>query len=242
MKPFSDVLSDIEKLKGLELNSIRKGAEITITEVDWDQKRIYLTNSNSVNKSRPFEELEKLWEAACKKVAIHVDSELGGSGSSRNQPETILANLPYFEWLRYKNKKHLALVKKSSHNFGTLKKMDAVATEEAKILLKELDASKIQTNVTQIIIVSGDIANHARTLERMLGVAGKAVSQGVYDFDLPSSKLRLASSSVILEKIPEGTYLVNMNPVSMLNGKTVNIAGLKYTIELGKGLFLLHQL
>src|SRR6185503_4271360 len=107
---FSDVLSDIEKLKNKKLSSIRKGAEITIEEVDRTNDRLILTTARGKKKSRPLSEIQMLWERLCANAALHVDSALGGSGSSRNQPETILANLPYVEWLSNERKKHIALV------------------------------------------------------------------------------------------------------------------------------------
>jgi len=58
--------------------------------------------------------------------AVHVDEVLHGSGTSRNQPETILANLPYVEWLKLDNKKHIAFVGKNTHLYGTLKQMDSI--------------------------------------------------------------------------------------------------------------------
>lgn len=122
MKTFDEVLKDIEiNLVGLKLPSIRPGAEITIVKLDRMDESIHLTTSKGQPKKRPFKELEKLWRALCDNPAIHVDSVLKGSGSSRNQPETILANLPYVEWFKHSGKKHLAIQSTNSHKFGTLK-------------------------------------------------------------------------------------------------------------------------
>lgn len=75
---------------------------------------------------------KKIWDQLCSKPAVHVDAVLGGSGSSRNQPETILANLPYIEWLRINNKKHIVFVGEATHDFGTLRQMDPIQAEQIR--------------------------------------------------------------------------------------------------------------
>jgi hypothetical protein len=54
---------------------------------------------------------------------IHVDSVLFGSGSSRNQPETILANMPDVEWLNLNDRKHIVWVGRQTHEVGTLREI-----------------------------------------------------------------------------------------------------------------------
>lgn len=95
---FDEVINDIGKMVGLELESIKPGANIKLNGIDRTAKRIELITSAGKIKTRPFSELEKIWNKLCSSPAAHVDSVLGGSGSSRNQPETVMANLPYIEW------------------------------------------------------------------------------------------------------------------------------------------------
>lgn len=100
---FTDVERDVHKLIGLELNSISRSAAITIENIDDEQERLIIRPKNGNSRSRPMDELKRIWDAMQKEPAVHVDKVLNGSGTSRNQPETILANLPYIEWLRIDN-------------------------------------------------------------------------------------------------------------------------------------------
>lgn len=113
---FTDVERDVHKLIGLELNSISRSAAITIENIDDEQERLIIRPKNGNSRSRPMDELKRIWDAMQKEPAVHVDKVLNGSGTSRNQPETILAKLPYIEWLRIDNKKHIAYVGESTHS------------------------------------------------------------------------------------------------------------------------------
>lgn len=136
MKTFSEVLSDLEELKGLRLQSISgQAAPFTIDEIDRENDRLIL-GVNDKQKSRPLEELRRIWDEMYQKPAAHVDSVLGGSGSSRSQPETILANLPYVEWLAIQGKKHIAYIGENTHPMGTLKKMDDETAEEFEQMMR----------------------------------------------------------------------------------------------------------
>src|SRR5690606_35913078 len=112
---------------------------------------VWLRTRKGKERSRPFSELRRLWQALQMSPAIHVDSVLGGSGSSRNQPETILANLPYVEWFQYDGKKHLTLVGSPTHPNGTLKQLDPLRAQEIRSKMKkELDS---QPTTSAILIV-----------------------------------------------------------------------------------------
>lgn len=136
MKTFLEVLDDLEQLKGKRLESISgQAAPFTIDEVDRANDRVIL-GINGNQKSRPLEELRRIWDEMCARPAAHVDSVLGGSGSSRSQPETILANLPYVEWLNIKGKKNIAYIGANTHAFGELKKMDDTTAEEYEQMMR----------------------------------------------------------------------------------------------------------
>ena len=60
--------------------------------------------------NRPLLELERIWCELQRSPTVHVDKVLNGSGSSRKQLETILANSPYIEWAKILNKEHLVFV------------------------------------------------------------------------------------------------------------------------------------
>ncbi len=241
MKKFKDALKDIEKLAGLQLQSIRPGAEIMIEEIDWTSERISLKTSQGRLRSRPFSEMEQLWAALHKKTAIHVDSELAGSGSSRNQPETILAHLPYIEWFMYSRKKHLAFMHMPSHALGTLKRMDDIAAEEMRRKLLAAETAMRGAGIARIIVVSSDLANHANMLEQMTGSKGQALQQGAYEFVLPSSRLLLVTENAVAGSIPKGTYLVIEGSPPLQGTKNVEIAGQKYKLMATMGLCLLYM-
>ena len=135
MKTFEDVIRDIgDHLLNLPLQSI-SGRSIPFRVVNLDSARrsyfLQLEGSAKV-KSRPYDELERIWQEMTSKPAVHVESFLGGSGSMRSQPETVLANLPYVEWLQIDGKKHIAYIDENTHEFGTLKQMDDGRFEDYK--------------------------------------------------------------------------------------------------------------
>lgn len=135
MKSFNEMLTDLEQLKGLPLSSISgQAAPFRIIEIDRENDRIVLDLGGST-KSRPLEELRRIWKVMCEKPCAHVDSVLAGSGSSRNQPETILGSLPYVEWVNIKGKKNIAYIGEETHERGTLKKMSAEKTAEYEELM-----------------------------------------------------------------------------------------------------------
>ena len=241
---IQDVLEDIEKLKNLNLKSIKNGADVLILEVDWTDRRINIVTSSGNHRSRPFSEIERIWSALCDKPAVHVDSELGGSGSSRNQPETILANLPYIEWFRHDRKKHLVKVGTPSHPYGTLKMMDDF---EADKLKEENKLDKINflenTSIAEIIVVSSDLKDNAEKIEIISGKNGIAISQGVYEFSLPMCNLRLVAHTKTSEGIELGTYLVMPgSPVSNTISKLVKIGKDNFTLQKLNGLSMLFKI
>ena len=135
MKSFQEMLIDLEQLRGLPLSSISgQATPFRIQEIDLANDRILL-DVNGTQKSRPLEELRRIWEVMCSLPAAHVDSVLGGSGTSRSQPETILANLPYVEWLTVAGKKNIAYVGEDTHEKGTLHKMDDDKATEYQALM-----------------------------------------------------------------------------------------------------------
>ncbi|EHV9720174.1 DUF262 domain-containing protein [Vibrio alginolyticus] len=135
---FKDVLSDVEKLVGKRLQSLNpKTQPIYITKIDTDSKK-YFVSSNPDEQGSPrfFWELEAIWSDLTQKGFCNVDQSLFGSGSSRNQPETIFANLPYIQYFRFKGKKHIFLRGTPIHEFGTLSEL---AGDELSSILSKID-------------------------------------------------------------------------------------------------------
>ena len=111
----------LRTMVGLKLGSISGKTDITITAADYD---VITVRAQSGVKSRPTEELRRIVLKMDFGQPIHVDSVLFGSGSSRNQPETILANMPDVEWLNLNGRKHIVWVGRQTHDLGTLKEIE----------------------------------------------------------------------------------------------------------------------
>lgn len=197
---FSDIINDLVKLEGIRLNSIRPGAEITIKQVDLDQKKVIVESSSGKLQSRPFAEFQRIWEALLASPAIRVEEVLNGSGSSRNQPETIFANLPYIQWLRIDNKKHIAYVGAPIHPYGTIQQMDSIQVVQ---LTSKIAQAAISTGVI-VLVVTDDIVSSAKTISALTGNPGKAESWGYYVYPLKDQRIILADTAKL--NIPCGTY------------------------------------
>ena len=183
---FTDVERDVHKLIGLELNSISRSAAITIENIDDEQERLIIRPKNGNSRSRPMDELKRIWDA----------------GTSRNQPETILANLPYIEWLRIDNKKHIAYVGESTHPFGTLQEMDPVNAVEIAAKLK---ASARKANFSSVI-VSKDINASISSVQKICSGKLSTVDKGIYQIETKSDLIVFLSAETC--GLEEGTYAV----------------------------------
>lgn len=198
---FDTVISDIQKLIGLRICSIKVGSNISITSVDVENQRVFLTDASGNRKSRSFDELRRVWDCLCLDEVVHVDSVLKGSGSSRNQPETILANLPYIEWLTISNKKHLRYVGKNTHPLGTLKQMDSILFFQLK---EKLTATR--TSYPASVLIVNSLKSYATWFETLTGVSPAVVASGVYKIDQLGSEVWLTTPSITDEKLSVGIY------------------------------------
>lgn len=134
---FEDVIDHLEKMVGMELEAIvgTKGANppITVLSVDRDNRRYVVDKTESTNRrTRPFSELQKVWDVLSTKGFANVDQAISGAGSSRHQPETVIANLPFVEHFKYEKKKHLYLKPENTHALGTLKELSVSESRELK--------------------------------------------------------------------------------------------------------------
>ena len=216
---FAQLINDLKILEGLTLQSIRPGAELTIERVDVEQGKVLISSKNKRVQSRPLSEFQKLWDELCASPAIHVDEVLHGSGSSRNQPETILANLPYIEWLKINNKKHIAYVGTPTHSFGTIKRMDAPLASTVSSKYLALDTP----NTPVTLIVSDNIATTAASFINEFGKSPTPISEGVYELRLKTNLILLASNTKI--SIPCGTYI---------ELKTMRTSGFSHVVNIGE--------
>ena len=221
---FTDVINDLVKMEGLCLHSIRPGADIVIETVNIDQKKLTIRNASGKTQNRYFAELERIWEALLANPAIRVEDVLNGSGSSRNQPETIFANLPYIEWLKIDNKKHIAYVGHISHSYGTLLQMNSAAADKISN-----DKPMIQAqNLSTTLVVTDDLAKTSKTLVSLLGTTPTAISEGVYEFKSVTHCILLVGSTKT--RIPTGTYSEIKTSVPCKYGQTIQIAGKRWGV------------
>ena len=221
---FTDVMKDIHKLVGLELNSIRPGAKITITDVDEERGSLILRTSSGQNRSRPIDELQKIWNEMMVKPAVHVEGVLHGSGTSRNQPETILANLPYIEWLKVDNKKHIAYVGKNTHAFGTLRQMDSVLAVEVTAKMRESKGGGKFTTA----IVAKDVNQSIQEMETICQGKVTTLEKGIYQLQTHVDTIIFLSADVW--GLEEGTYCVIESSAPMSTQKRLALYGKYYSV------------
>jgi hypothetical protein len=227
---FSSLLSEIEKLEGLQLRSIRPGAELSILEVNHGDERFLIRNADGTKHTRPFSEIRGLWEQLLSSPAIHVDSAIGGSGTRRNQPETILANLPYVEWLNYRGRKHIAFVGHRTHEPGTLKRMDAV---EAEVWKKRLEGAET-TNLPTIIVITTDVREATANLESVTGLKVESIESGIYKQDHNGLRIFIVAQGSLQSVVEPGTYVLVKGISIPHNSSPIRLAGQNlYPVVLG---------
>ena len=135
-KTFQDVLRDIqENLIGKTLHGISGAASsFIVTKVDYQNDYIVL-DVQGKRKTWSFERMNRVWNEMYYRPAANVEVVFGGSGSSRNQVETIYASLAYVEWLYIKGKKCVAYVGADCHPYGELRHMDREKEEQYSALM-----------------------------------------------------------------------------------------------------------
>lgn len=126
---WNQTYHNLRQLIGLKLQSISGRSDIRILDVDPDAITL---EGSSGKKRRPTSELKQIVSKMDIGEPIHVDSILFGSGSSRNQPETILANMPDVEWLNLNDRKHIVWLGHKTHEPGTLKEIEAFQASEIR--------------------------------------------------------------------------------------------------------------
>lgn len=225
---FNDVKKDIIKLIGLDLESVRPGAGIRILNVDEEQGNLQLETVSGQVRSRPLLELERIWNELQKSPAVHVDKVLNGSGTSRNQPETILANLPYIEWAKIHNKKHLIFVKEKTHPYGTLRQMDKAASAKLSVLI---DDSQRKVDIS-IVIVTADIKSSIEQFQSFCGGVITAKEPGIYLLETNASLIAFVSPTQIgLEvgsyPIVEATYAIDKSAIVNILGEELFPLGIQ---------------
>ena len=137
-----------------------------------------------------------------RKPAVHVDLVLHGSGTSRNQPETIFANLPYIEWVKINNKKHIAFVGENTHAYGTLRQMDAIDAAN----IENNFETETNTGAASIVVVTPDASSALNYLSSCLSGSVTTIENGAYKFVSSTVDALIVLSSKV--RLPVGCYSV----------------------------------
>jgi hypothetical protein len=117
---FDNLLDDIEQLINLPLKAITATtADITILSIDRESGRYVVKSEDSKRElKRNIRELESIYASIIKDGYCNVEQALQGSFTSRHQPETIFANLPYIQYFKFERRKHLILREGNYHPLG----------------------------------------------------------------------------------------------------------------------------
>ena len=207
---FEDVIEDIKKLVGKTLNSIKPGANVQVVRVSTEENQIELVNSKGKRRTRPVTELRLIWDQLCLHPVVHVETVLSGSGSSRNQPETIFANLPYIEVVHIDGKKHIALVGKPTHSIGTLREMDAIFAHKVRTAAQETRQA-----LPAAIIITEDTRPISSILEGFSGLRPTSLIPGIYCHKIQDKEILVVGMSSVSKPLPVGVYIPfdsNANP------------------------------
>lgn len=154
-KTLHDVLKDIEtELVGKILHGISGAAsEFSIAEVDYANNNVVL-DVQGKRKTWTFKRMEKVWLEMYYRPAANVEVVFGGSGSSRNQVETIFASLAYVLWLNVNAKKCIAYVGENVHPYGQLQRMDEEQEAHYNELMKAENPSNPLLDDDEILEVT----------------------------------------------------------------------------------------
>jgi hypothetical protein len=199
---WNQVRIHLKKMQGSLLPSISGKSDIRVTEID--DEYIHLQTIGGDAKSRPLSELLRVVEKMKLNLPVHVDSALGGSGSSRNQPETILANLPDVEWMRLEARKHLVWLGRKTHDVGTIKEADAFTIATARKALAESSAGALVAPVS-IVVFSSHMSRASQLLSNLFqGAAIQPLSRpGVYRVASPQGTAILLPSRSVDDPDPK---------------------------------------
>jgi hypothetical protein len=134
---FDNVVNELELLIGYKLKAINQSTpSIVIEKVDKQAKVYFVSANDEKSKRRTFIELQTIWNELVTNGFVNVDQALFGGGSSRNKPETILANMPFIQHFKYKKRKYLLLRNTKVHEIAQL---GEVVGGELRSLRKKID-------------------------------------------------------------------------------------------------------
>jgi hypothetical protein len=139
-----------------------------------------------------------------------VEVVLEGSGSSRHHPETILASLPYVDYFKFKNKKHLYLQIEPTHELGVINELKGSQLRNVKRALDNQDKFDPQK-----------FSNKLKNTLSSLKVSIEELSVK-YPGEIQSSNAKQAIDELIeLQETIEATVIASSN--SLLNISLPNV-------------------
>lgn len=145
---------NLHLMEGIDLRSISGRTNISIVDIN-DDYVVVRTASGEV-RTRSLDELKRVVDQMELLKPVHIDSVLRGSGSSRNQPETIVANLPDVEYVRLNKVKHVVWVGRKTHEIGTIREADPFTRSQLRGFFEE-KAESSRSAAARFLIVSNDL-------------------------------------------------------------------------------------
>ncbi len=195
------LLANLGKLVGTRLTSLRGHRELRIIAIDAMRGRIRLQIGERAT-SRSLRELVELWHILTMRHVVHVDSALRGSGSSRNQPETILAAMPCVEWTSITGRKHLVYREAETHPLGAPKQLDPLLRERLLAKLNDL-------SVPIVAVLIGKSIFTERSANTLAGLGQtKVIQPGVALLECGTHRI-LGIAPDLTSNVPEGAYLLS---------------------------------
>lgn len=231
-KTLLDVLKDIEtELIGKTLHGISGNASVfSVTEVDYENNNVVL-DVQGKRKTWTFERLEKVWNEMYFRPAANVEVVFGGSGSSRNQVETIFASLAYVLWLNVNAKKCIAYVGEAVHPYGEIARMDAEQEKVYNALMTEnnpynplLDPSEIPEDIGPSTKIISDAIRDDYSISELA-----TILKGMYTH--AENGMQVCSIHVFGIKYGKSIVKNNYKPIEIIKAADMNDS---YYTELNK--------
>jgi hypothetical protein len=119
-----DIIPLLKKFEGMQLESVSGQSNILVKEVN--ESGVLMICSDGKEFRETHKRAKVVFEVLLEHRVVHVDAALKNSGTRRNIPETLLANLPFIEHVKINGQKHLFFNKEyePTHHLGTLKSKD----------------------------------------------------------------------------------------------------------------------
>ncbi|TOB78978.1 hypothetical protein CGJ99_22065 [Vibrio parahaemolyticus] len=115
----SDIIPLLKEYEGTTLRSISGKADLTVEYVSEEEYTVRCSDGKAFTETH--KRAKAVFEQLQKDNVVHADAALENSGSRRNVPETLIANLPFVEHGKINKRKHLFLKAEETHVIGTLK-------------------------------------------------------------------------------------------------------------------------